>query len=399
LLSGPSPLAVLPHEMTDADLVEACGRGDRAAFATLISRHARMVAAVAFASAGQAALVDDVVQDTFVAAWQRLGSLRDAASVRPWLRRIAANLGRKARRSRAREVAEVDIAGDVTPFDTAVARQNERMIEVALARLGPRYREPLVLFYYEQQSIRDVASALHLNEATVMQRLSRARKQLGDALDADVRSELSRRHGAPAAGIALAVLALIGRAEPASAALLIVRATWSRFAGVGAIAAAIGLLASASTGARPSPSELESHAATRTSPPPPTVASAVHDRAPPQLPPQPTIAIEGVPHGGKDPGSSWATQVIRNVVVAGLDPVETCRRGVRGLAIAALSPPDGHANRLPSERIRDRAEELAEQVATSCEGDAWPALWAICEASPTDVLDGNVNCYPYDELD
>jgi RNA polymerase sigma factor (sigma-70 family) len=387
--------------MSDADLVEACRRGERGAFAALIERHARMVAGVAFAAAGDGALVDDVVQDTFVAAWQRLASLRDSESVRPWLRRIAQNLARKARRRRVREVAERDVAADATPFDAAVARERAELLEIAIARLGPRYREPLVLFYYEQQSIKEVASALRLGEEAVMQRLSRARKQLGDALDADVRSELSRRAAAPVAGIALAVLALVGGSEPAAAAPL--AALGSKMLRVGA---AIGVLAAAGWLLVHS-SSTSSHAASHVTPEPPTVVNAPPQPAlPAEHPPASSahspaseLAIEGVPHGSGAAGSDWADHIIRNVVVAVDDPIETCRRGVRGLAIAALSPPDGHGMRVPNDRIRDRADDLADRIAPSCEGDAWPELWAICEGSPSDVLDGNVTCYPYTVFD
>src|SRR5262249_13377314 len=80
------------------------------------------------------------------------------------------------------------------------------------------------------------------------------------------------------------------------------------------------------------------------------------------------LAIGGTLHGSAA-GSDWADHVIRNVVTASSDPVETCRRGARGLALAALSPPDGHEMRVPSDRMLDRADELADKIAPSCEGD------------------------------
>jgi len=43
---------------------------------------------------------------------------------------------------------------------------------------------------------------------------------------------------------------------------------------------------------------------------------------------------------------------------------------------------------------------MADKIAQSCAGgDAWPTLWAICEASPIDILDSKINCYPYDVFD
>ena len=80
-MSGLETLAVLPRTMTDgqdAELVEAARGGDRDAFGALVVRHQRMVEAVAYAAAGDGAIVDDVVQDTFVLAWRQQGRIRKA---------------------------------------------------------------------------------------------------------------------------------------------------------------------------------------------------------------------------------------------------------------------------------------------------------------------------------
>src|SRR5262245_19775642 len=104
--------------MTDRELIEAIRRGDRAAFGTLIARYQRMVEAVAYHATGSAALVDDVVQDTFIVAWSTIERLHDPQRVSAWLHGIAKNLARKAhRRVRRQAAAAPDVAGERTPFD------------------------------------------------------------------------------------------------------------------------------------------------------------------------------------------------------------------------------------------------------------------------------------------
>lgn len=391
--------------MIDADLAIASMRGDRDAYAALIERHARMVAGVAFAAAGDAAIVDDVVQDTFVAAWQQLATLRDPARVRPWLRRIAKNVARNARRQRRRDADMVELASDATPFDDVANRERERALATAIATLAARYREPLVLFYFEQQSIREVAAALGLGEAAVMQRLARARKQLGAALADDVASDLTRRGAAPISGVAAAVLALIGTSHAAGATTAAASAArWVSHATALRVAASIGVLAAGAWLA--SRAVATSHAGNAAALPP-----MQHDRSSTPTParslprnsasaPQPRDGAGDGDSSGDGSGMTWAAHTLRNMVVAVDDPIETCRRGTMGLAVATLAGPNAPRFEVPSARVMSRAAELADQIAQSCAGgETWPTLWAICEASPIDILDGKINCYPYDVFD
>lgn len=176
----------------DAWLVEASRRGERAAFGQLVERYQRAVTAVSLSACGNRALCDDVAQDTFVTAWHRLGSLRDPARLGPWLCGIARNLGRKARRRRARELplaagepdpGQAELIADGDPYAEVSAAEAEASVRRALARVPERYREVLVLYYQEGHSARQVASALGLSEAAVMQRLSRGRAQLARGVD------------------------------------------------------------------------------------------------------------------------------------------------------------------------------------------------------------------------
>ncbi len=199
----------------DRELIEASRSGDRSAFARLIERHQRAVYAVAFSATRDRSLADDVTQDAFVTAWRRLADLRDPERLPAWLCGIARNVARDARKRRRGEVLEdVEIAGETTPYDAITDAECERIVAAALGEMPEVYREPLVLFYYEERSVDDVARYLGLSAATTHKRLSRGRQYLADRVATIVERGIPRR-GARAT-LAASVLALIGVTLPAS---------------------------------------------------------------------------------------------------------------------------------------------------------------------------------------
>jgi RNA polymerase sigma factor (sigma-70 family) len=375
--------------MTDAELIEAIRRGDRAAFGCLVERYQRMVEAVAYSSTRDRALVDDAVQDTFVAAWRQLDRLRDVERLRPWLCGIARNLARKARRDRRREAPVPALVAPATPFEAASEHEREQLVATALAQLSRRYREPLVLFYYEQCSVKDVAAALAIREDAALQRLSRGRQQLGEALADQVEHTLERKRSRKALAACVLVLLPVGTAHAAAvpAWRVTLAARWRIPAAVLATATAALVMtlavqrseqiaARADAAAERPPDE---------QPSPELAAAAEHTRTPPRLP------------------VSWSTNelVHGNIVVASTDPVETCARAARGLVYSVLARDDWHAVGdavyfTPSPSVEREAETIAAKVGATCEGEPWPTPYVECEGTLTDIIDGNVACYPYD---
>jgi RNA polymerase sigma factor (sigma-70 family) len=215
---------------TDAQLVEASRRGELEAFGHLVERYQDLVCAVGFSATGDRVLGEDVAQDTFVAAWQQLDRVRDVMRIGPWLCAIARNLGRKARRRTRREQlddGDSDRAVAVGPsaFEQLASRDAERVVREALARVPDSYREVLVLYYREERSVRDVATALGITEDAVMQRLSRGRRHLADSVtslvERSLRSDATsrpRRDLVAAVLAAIAVLAIPPRVDASPAA-------------------------------------------------------------------------------------------------------------------------------------------------------------------------------------
>jgi RNA polymerase sigma factor (sigma-70 family) len=192
---------------TDAELIAASRRGETGAFGLIVERYQRVVVAVAFAAVRDRVLAEDIAQDTFVMAWSKLGSLKDSERLPAWLCGIARNLARARRRKLDREQSEVDVAGGSTPYDQLDERQTEAIVADALARVPETFREPLLLFYCEERSAKDVARMLGTTDQAVHQRLSRGRQYL--AADAELFEHAVGRTMRPRRDLAAAVIAAI----------------------------------------------------------------------------------------------------------------------------------------------------------------------------------------------
>ncbi len=156
---------------------------DRDTFERFVARSQSMVCAVAYSALGNRALSEEVAQEAFLIAWRGLPTLREPQALPAWLcgivRRVAANVRRKRRwEVTTMAISEHTPSTAADPLDELLTREEEELAARALGGLAEKYREPLVLFYRGEQSVREVAAALALSEDTVKQRLSRGRKLL-----------------------------------------------------------------------------------------------------------------------------------------------------------------------------------------------------------------------------
>lgn len=162
---------------TEAMPATALGEGG---FAALVDRYHALVCAVAYGATGDHALSEDVAQDTFVVAWRGRHTLRDPSRVRPWLCAIARHLALNTRRRRQHEPLADDAAvpADVDLHARLEHAQRDALVWQAVAAIPEPYRVALILYYREDKSIAEVASALGITQANALQRLSRGRRQL-----------------------------------------------------------------------------------------------------------------------------------------------------------------------------------------------------------------------------
>ncbi len=147
----------------------------------------------ALAITGNAALADDLVQDTIERALKQSSQLRDMASLPGWLRRILHNLHiDEIRRGKGRgpqqdimELAD-HIALSIPAADSGAARDFAR----AMGALSLEHREIILLAGLEDLSYRQIADELGLPMGTVMSRLARARERLRQLIETGVRAEV-----------------------------------------------------------------------------------------------------------------------------------------------------------------------------------------------------------------
>lgn len=196
----------------DAELVKTSLGGDRDAFAAIVSRYQSLVCAITYSRTGSLAASEDIAQETFITAWIQLNRLADPSKLRLWLCGIARNLANNYRRRAASVTSNLETVGEQpapgpTPHEQAVSREEQAMLWNALEALPEQYREPLILFYREEQSAERVAAELGLSPDATRQRLSRGRALLRQQVAALVETALAR--SAPGRAFTTSVTAIL----------------------------------------------------------------------------------------------------------------------------------------------------------------------------------------------
>jgi RNA polymerase sigma factor (sigma-70 family) len=157
----------------------------------LLERYGREIQGVAFLILRDRAAAEDVVVDTLLTALDRGDTLRDPNALRPWLLRIAANRALSVRRSSSR-VVQLHVVPDREARRTD---EDERLTLLGVVdRLAPRMRAAVVLRYYADLPVRDVAAALGTSENTVKTQLREALEQMRRSL-ADTSTMREALHG------------------------------------------------------------------------------------------------------------------------------------------------------------------------------------------------------------
>ena len=150
----------------------------REEFAAAVTEHSRRMYRAARAVLDSDADAEDAVSQAVLQAWQSLDKLRDRSAVRPWLVKIAVNCAYAQRRKQGKMV----YLEDIVPEPAAPEIPQNGGLWEAVCALPPERRAAVVLFYYEDMPVDEIARALGVPKGTVKSRLSRARKQLKEML-------------------------------------------------------------------------------------------------------------------------------------------------------------------------------------------------------------------------
>ncbi|HXB66675.1 MAG TPA: sigma-70 family RNA polymerase sigma factor [Candidatus Acidoferrales bacterium] len=191
-------------EQEDLRLVDSLRDGNEYAYEQLLLRFQQPVYALALRLLDDPSEAFDVVQEVFLKVFRNIGSFRGQSTLKTWIYRITVNEAHNARRwffrHRRREV-ELDTDPEVTrnwkeiipdhsrsPFDVASDREQHVMLEAALDRINPIFREAVVLRDITDLSYEEIAEVIGVSLGTVKSRILRGREALKEQLAGSLKS-------------------------------------------------------------------------------------------------------------------------------------------------------------------------------------------------------------------
>jgi RNA polymerase sigma-70 factor (ECF subfamily) len=193
----------LPHDPEEERrLVERLVARDEHAFNALVRAYERRVFALVLRMIGTRAEAEDLAQEVFVQVFKAIGSFRGESKLSTWIYRIAINLCKNrtkylrvrhsgeqeeleahAERVPMGELKRANVGQIERPDEMMVGKQVERIVQQAILKLEPSFRECLVLRDVEELSYEEIGAITGLPEGTVKSRIHRARAQLKELVE------------------------------------------------------------------------------------------------------------------------------------------------------------------------------------------------------------------------
>jgi RNA polymerase sigma-70 factor (ECF subfamily) len=179
----------LDEQCDETALIEAAQKGDHGAFHDIYDRYRDTIFNLISYSLRDPRYTDDIFQTVFLKVYQALPSFRRESSFLTWIYQIALNECKNANREKTywtslsdifRKPEELDPGP--TPDIAHSANDQSRLVQLAISKLKPKYREIVILKYHEELSYEEIAAILSISSGTVASRLHRALKILESLL-------------------------------------------------------------------------------------------------------------------------------------------------------------------------------------------------------------------------
>jgi len=160
--------------MDIAKNIELSRLGDKAAFAEIVRHYQSLVCGITYNMTGDFHKSEDLAQETFLIAWNKLGELPHTANIAGWLCTVARNLAHRSFRKKQQEISAEPLDEQVSrqppPSDDLLRREQSDLIWSTIEKIPEPYRETLILYYRSGQSVREIAAATESNEEAVRHR-------------------------------------------------------------------------------------------------------------------------------------------------------------------------------------------------------------------------------------
>jgi RNA polymerase sigma factor (sigma-70 family) len=163
---------------------------------TIMNRYGENLTKMAYNYVKDWKLAEDIVQDVFVSCYQHYGNLEGIHSFKAWVYRLTINKSKDMLKSAAyrKTVVQSSIlnilkSNDQPPDTMLIKRSEEELLSQCVLKLPVKYREIIILYYYEELSIEKICDILNMNPNTVKTRLNRGRAKLKNIMEREDRHE------------------------------------------------------------------------------------------------------------------------------------------------------------------------------------------------------------------
>ena len=175
--------------MTIREIIERCKRGDRLAFSFLVDRHSERAFSVAFRILNDTMEAEDVVQESFIAVWEKITDFDPERSFPAWLYRVVVNRAYDALRKKKRQ-KETDLENIGELIDSADNpgvildnRETGQLIRALTEELSPIQKLVFVLIELEECTHDEAAEITGMNKDAIKSNLNHARKNIAKRLE------------------------------------------------------------------------------------------------------------------------------------------------------------------------------------------------------------------------
>jgi len=190
-LIGVKPVDHMNHAESSW-LISACLAGNEDAIETLVRQYETGVFKLALSLCNDVSEAYEITQETFIAVLRSLPGYQERKSFKEWLYTITINTARSHLRKRRlmeklrttlTTLFQVEVQKSSTPEETVIQNEQEAVLWQALNSLDERHRIGVILRYFHELSISEIAEILSINEGTIHSRLHTARERLKNSLE------------------------------------------------------------------------------------------------------------------------------------------------------------------------------------------------------------------------
>ena len=165
------------------DVVKGPGGIREEDFVQLVETHQTTLLRMCYMVLRDRQQAEDAVQETFLKAYRAMESFRGGSSIRTWLVTIAMNTCRDMRRSAWLRHIDRRVTPEELPEAVLPPAEDDRELTMRVMQLSPKLREVVILYYYQDMNMVEIARSLGLAQSTVTTRLKRAREKLREVLE------------------------------------------------------------------------------------------------------------------------------------------------------------------------------------------------------------------------